>query len=204
MSDTLQQWGSLIGVAVGAVLTAVTALLNDRRLSKRTDRKQWHQQRLAAYTTAWTRLSDVALAMQEIVAKYGKPRRLAPLAPLRVLQQAVPIQSALREAGEALTVIRFIGGKEVVDAADLCADVIVELGAAIGAGDTTPDQLEDLVQKMNKRRHHLVDVARIELDVDPRPSRRRRGTGQLGSSAERIALLDSPPRGPGGPTPETR
>ncbi|MFF0270022.1 hypothetical protein [Kribbella sp. NPDC004536] len=110
--------------------------------------------------------------MREIVSKYGKPRRLAPLAPFRVLQQAVPIQTRLREAGEALTVIRFVGGKEVVDAADRCADVIVEMGAAIDDSDTTPDKLKDLVQKTNDRRHHLVDVARIELDVDPRPSRR--------------------------------
>ncbi len=195
---------SLIGVAVGALLTALTAWLGDRRQSKRSDRKQWHQQRLAAYTTAWTRLSDVALAMQELVSKNSKPRLLASLAPIRVLQQAVPIQTALRDAGEALTVIRFIGSKEVVDAADLCADVIVDLGNAIGAGDTTPDQLEGLVQLMNKRRHHLVDVARIELDVDPHPSRRRRRPDQLGSSAERIALLDSPASGPGGRTPEAR
>ncbi|HEY3561800.1 MAG TPA: hypothetical protein VGL05_30250 [Kribbella sp.] len=203
MSDVLQQWGSLIGVVVGAVLTAGTAWLNDRRQSKRTDRKQWHQQRLAAYTTAWTRLSDVALAMQEIVTKNGKPR-LPLVVTIRALQQAVPIQTALREAGEALTVIRFVGGKEVVDAADQCADVIIELSDAIGASDTTPDQLKELVQKMNTRRHHLVDVARIELDVDPRPFRRRRRTGQLGSSAERIALLDTPANDPGGPAAETR
>ncbi|MFD7161334.1 hypothetical protein ACFV9C_42580 [Kribbella sp. NPDC059898] len=200
----LHQWDSLIGVAVGAVLAAVTAWLNDRRLSKRTDRQQWHQQRLAAYTTAWSRLSDVALAMQEIVSKYGKPRVLAPLAPLRVLQQAVLIQSVLREAGEALTVIRFIGGKEVVDAADRCADVIVKLGAAVGDGDGKPDQLEDLVQEMNTRRHHLVDVARIELDVDPRPFRRRRRPGPQGSSAERIAQLDAPAGDPERPGPRTR
>jgi hypothetical protein len=195
---------TLIGVAVGALLTALTAWLGDRRQSKRSDRQQWHQQRLAAYTTAWTRLSAVALAMQEIVAKNGKPRLLAPLAPIRVLQQAVPIQSALREATEALTVIRFIGSKEVVDAADLCADVIVELGAAIGTSTATPDQLEALVKEMNKRRHHLVDVARIELDVDPQPTHRRRGPDQLGGSAERIAVLDTPSSDPTGRTPEAR
>ncbi|WP_328522778.1 hypothetical protein [Kribbella sp. NBC_00359] len=195
---------SLIGVAVGALLTALTAWLSDRRQSKRSDRKQWHQQRLAAYTTAWTRLSDVALAMQEVVSKNGKPRLLAPLAPIRVLQQAVPIQSALREATEALTVIRFIGSKEVIDAADLCADVIVDRGDTIGTGDPTPDQLKALLKEVNKRRHHLVDAARIELDVDPPPSRGRRGPVQMGSSAERIALRDSPASDPSGRTPEPR
>lgn len=182
---------SLIGVAVGVLLSAVTAWLGERRLSKRIDRKQWHQQRLAAYTTAWTRLSDAAMATEDLVTKYGKPRLLAPLAPIRVLQQALPIQAALRQAGEALTVIRFIGSKEVVDAADRCADVIVRLGDAIGAGNATPDDLKALMREMNERRHHLVDVARVELDVDPRPPRQQRNSGHLGGSAERIAVLDS-------------
>jgi hypothetical protein len=184
---------SLIGVAVGVLLSGVAAWLSERRQSKRSDRKQWHLQRLAAYTTAWTRLSDVAMATQGLVMKYGKPQFLGvPWAPIRVLQQAIPIQTAVQQASEALTVIRFIGSKEVVDAADLCADVIVRLGGAIEAGDATSDQVQTLVQEMNKRRHHLVDVARIELDVDPRAFRRRKGSVRLGGSAERVAALDSP------------
>jgi hypothetical protein len=156
--------------------------------------EQWHQQRLAAYTTAWTRLSSVALAMQEVAAKNSKPRLLAsPLAPFRVLQQAVPVHSALREATEALTVIRFIGSKEVIDAADQCANVIVKLGDAVAAGDAAPEDLKALVDEMDERRHHLVDVARIELDVDVRGLRGRRGPGRSGGSAERIAALNPEP-----------
>jgi hypothetical protein len=98
----------------------------------------------------------------------------------------------MEQAIEALTVIRFIGGKEAVDAADRCADVIVKLGDAISGGTATPDRVDELLQEMNKGRHHLVDVARAELDVDPRPFRRRRGPNRLGTSADRIALLERP------------
>lgn len=183
---------TLLAVAVGAVLTAATGWLADRRRSKQHDRQQWHQQRLAAYTTAWTRLSHVALATQGLLTRYGKPRLLVPpWAPIRLLQQAGPVKTAIEQATEALTVIRFIGSKETVDAADRCADVIVQLGDAISDGTATPDRVEALVKEMNKWRHHFVDVARTELDVDPQPFRRR-NQKQLGTSADRIAVLEPP------------
>jgi hypothetical protein len=56
----------------------------------------------------------------------------------------------MEQAIEALTVIRFIGGKEAVDAADRCADVIVKLGDAISGGTATPDRVAELLQEMNK------------------------------------------------------
>lgn len=54
---------TLLAVAAGAVLTAARGWLADRRRSKQHDRQQWHQQRLVAYTSAWTRLGYVALSV---------------------------------------------------------------------------------------------------------------------------------------------
>jgi hypothetical protein len=186
---------TLLAVGVGAALTAATGWLADSRQSRRHDRQQWHQQRLTAYTTTWTQLGHVGLAMQGLLTKHGKPRLVAlPWASVRVLQQAGPVMTAIEQATEALTVIRFIGSQEVVDAADRCADVLVQLGDAIGDSSTTPEQVEALMEKLKTRRHHLVDVARAELDVDPQPVGRRRRK-QLRTSQERIAVLDAPEPG---------
>ncbi|TDW86511.1 MULTISPECIES: hypothetical protein [Kribbella] len=43
--------------------------------------------------------------------------------------------------------IRFIGSKQVVDAADRCADVILKLGDTVHVGTAAPDRVEELLTR---------------------------------------------------------
>ena len=85
------------------------------------------------------------------------------------MRRLVSADVALREAGAALTTIRFIAGSDVVEAADRCADVLGELNVAYA--EQQQHRIDELLSNMNDARHQFLAKARAELDVEEGPRR---------------------------------
>lgn len=131
----------------------------------REDRQRWHRERLAAYTTVWIRLSTVQEVFESAARSVQSPLfRFQPWAPYRLMRRLVSADVALREAGAALTTIRFIAGGEVVEAADRCATALGELNVAYG--EQQHHRIDELLSEMNNARHEFLTKARNELDVE--------------------------------------
>lgn len=175
------QWAAVIGAGAGVVLTMASNGDAQRRAARREDarsaarearedRQRWHSERLVAYTTVWIRLSTVQEVF-ESAARSAQSRlfRLQPWAPYRLMRRLVSADVALREAGAALTTIRFIAGSDVVEAADRCADVLGELNVAYA--EQQQHRIDELLSNMNDARHQFLAKARAELDVEEGPRR---------------------------------
>lgn len=184
------QWIGLIGVAAGGLIAGANSWIGEHRQSRRQERLRWHEQRLAAYTTTWLRLSNVYEVMAG-TARGARSRLQPPWKPFEVKRQLGSVEEVLREALAALTVIRFVGSREVLEAADACADVVAALGDAGGDSGTVSDaRLDELLADLNRARNHLVDVARAELGVERPPRRRWWRRGYRSAQVRRDGGLD--------------
>jgi hypothetical protein len=115
--QVLATYDALVGVALGAGLTYGFGALNRRHQEAREDRTRWYETRLKAYTS-----------VPQLAVSASHTRRKKSEENLEIFQL---------EMAAALSAIRLVGSKEVVDAMEQVFKIMMPL--ARGATKVAPD-----------------------------------------------------------------
>lgn len=164
-------WIGLGGVALGWALNWLSARSTDRRRWRREDRQRWHDRRLEAYASTLAHLTTVVAVTESAIAS-ARPLVQAPWTPNRVAGTFAPAQAALNQALDDLELIRLVGDKRVVEAAEQCMDALARLYDKLsGWTRKTPQhEIDELIAELDQTKDEMRSAARAELNVDV-PSR---------------------------------
>jgi hypothetical protein len=154
---------ALVGVVVGALLSWLASVVNERARFQRARQTYWRDKRLEAYVDFASATKSYMGVLFRIGSSMGVDPQTEPLTPD---QGAILLASAFEQREIAFEKMRLVGSSTTCDAARTWVRAVYELRHSLDLADSlTRERWQELVRRANEGRSHFHQAAQSDLGV---------------------------------------